>query len=115
MSTVGATGKLRIGALIALVAIVISACASRSATITGTLAVGDGACVYVRVPDAGGTDTFWVRSFPPGYSADENGLVRPDGNHIRVGDSVTVSGALTFDLRDGNCASAHALDASTIK
>ncbi len=95
-------------------ALLVSGCAGQTATITGTLAVGDGSCVYVRVANANGTDLYWLRSVPSGYEADENGIARPDGNHIRIGDLVTVSGALSFVPHDSNCVSQHTLDAMAV-
>ena len=86
-----------------------------TATITGTLVGADGACLYVHVPHANGTDVYWLRNLPPGYVADEYGLGTPDGSLIEMGDSLTVSGALSWEPFDRRCAGAHTLDATAVK
>lgn len=97
-------------------ALLVSGCASGTATITGTLVGADGHCLYVRGPDANGTDLYWLRHLPSDYvDDDENGLGRPDGSKIRMGDSLTVSGALSFVPFDRQCVSANTLDATSIK
>jgi hypothetical protein len=107
--------RLRLATCVAICApLFVSGCASRTATITGTLAVGDGVCVYVRGPDANGTGLYWLRHLPPDYATDEDGLVRPDGSHIRIGDSLTVSGALSSLPFDNQCDGTHVLDATAI-
>jgi hypothetical protein len=45
---------------------------------------------------------------------DEHGLVRPDGSHIRLGDSLTVSGALSWVPFERRCDTVHVLDATAI-
>jgi hypothetical protein len=108
--------RLRLAASVAIYAILlVSGCASGTATITGTLVGADGGCLYVRVPQANGTDVYWLRHLPPGYVADAEGLYRPDGSLIRMGDSVTVSGPLSSVPFDRQCATAHTLDATAIK
>ncbi len=110
--------SLRLAACVAISAtLLVSGCASgaAAATITGTLAVGNGACVYVRGPDANGTDLYWLRHRPSGYVTDEHGLVRPDGSHIRIGDSLTVSGTLSWVPFERQCDTGHVLDATSIK
>jgi hypothetical protein len=108
--------RLRLAACVAISAtLLVSGCVSRTATITGTLAVGDGACLYVRGPDANGSDLYWLRHLPSDYVSDENGLAKSDGSYIRLGDPVTVSGTLSFVLHDANCVSQHTLDATAIK
>jgi hypothetical protein len=107
---------LRLAACVAILAtLLVSGCASGAATITGTLEVGNGACVWVRGPGANGTDLYWLRHLPSGYDTDEHGLVKPDGSHIRIGDSLTVSGALSSVPFDRQCDGAHTLDAMSIK
>jgi len=96
-------------------ALLVSACASGTATITGTLEGADGHCLYVHVPQGNGTDTYWLRHLPPDYVADADGLARPDGSLIRMGDSLIVSGALSSVPFDRQCAGAHTLDATSIK
>lgn len=86
-----------------------------TATITGTLVGADGHCLYVHVPHANGTDVYWLRRLPSGYVADASGLGTPDGSLIRMGDSVTVSGALSWEPFDRQCAGAHTLDATAIE
>jgi len=95
--------------------LLVSGCAGGTSTIAGTLAGGDGACLYVHVPDGSGTETYWLRHLPSGYEADELGLHTPDGRLIKMGDSLTVSGALSFALRDSNCDGRRTLDATLIK
>jgi hypothetical protein len=95
-------------------AVLVSGCASRSATITGTLEVGNGACVWVRAPDANGSHLYWLRQLPSGYDSDEQGLVTPDRSHIRIGDSLTVSGALSWLPFERNCDGTHTLDVEAI-
>ena len=108
--------RLRLATCVAICAtLLVSGCASGAATITGTLAVGNGACVYVRGPDANGTDLYWLRNLPSDYVAMAEGLAKPDGSLIRMGDSVTVSGALSFVPFDRQCVSGHTLDATAIK
>ncbi len=86
-----------------------------TATITGTLEGSDGHCLYVLVPHANGTDRYWLRHLPSGYVADERGLGTPDGRLIRMGGSLTVSGALSWEPFDRQCVGAHTLDATAIK
>lgn len=109
--------RLRLAACVAISATVLaSGCASGAATVTGTLVGADGACLYVDVPDANGTDRYWLRNLPSDYGTDDDGgLVKPDGSHIGIGDSVTVSGALSSVPFDRQCAGAHTLDATAIK
>ena len=108
--------RLRLAACVAICAtLLVSGCASGTATITGTLVGSDGACLYLRVPDATGTDLYWLRHLPSGYVADADGLGKPDGSHIGMGVSVTVSGALSSAPFDRQCAGAHTLDATAIK
>jgi hypothetical protein len=95
--------------------LLVSGCANGTATITGTLVGADGGCLYVRVPTASGTDLYWLRNLPSDYVADADGVGKPDGSHIRMGDSVTVSGALSSVPFDRQCVSGHTLDATAIK
>ena len=94
--------------------LLVAGCASGTATITGTLEVGNGACVWVRGAGANGTDLYWLRHLPSGYDTDEHGLVKPDGSHIRIGTSLTVSGALSWVPLERNCGT-HALDVTAIE
>ncbi len=94
--------------------LLVSGCANGTATITGTLVGADGGCLYVRGPDANGSDLYWLRNLPSDYVADD-GVGKPDGSHIRIGDSVTVSGALSFVPFDRQCVGGHTLDATAIK
>ncbi len=108
--------RLRLAACVAICAtLLVSGCASGSAAITGTLEVGNGACVWVRGAGANGTDLYWLRHLPSGYETDEHGLVKPDGSHIRIGDSLTVSGALSWVPFERNCDGTHTLDVTAIK
>jgi hypothetical protein len=108
--------RLRLAACVAICAtLLVSGCANGTATITGTLEVGNGACVWVRGPGANGTDLYWLRHLPSGYDTDEHGLVKPDGSHIRIGDSLTVSGALSWVPFERNCDGTHTLDVRAIK
>ena len=108
--------RLRIAACVAICAtLLVSGCASGTATITGTLVGADGGCLYVHVPHANGTDVYWLRNLPSDYVADADGLGTPDGSLVRMGDSVTVSGALSWEPFDRQCAGAHTLDATAIK
>jgi hypothetical protein len=108
--------RLRLAACVAICAtLLVSGCANGTATITGTLEGADGGCLYVRVPDANGTDIYWLRNLPSGYVMDADGLGASDGSHIRIGDSVTVSGALSLVPFDRQCVSGHTLDATAIK
>jgi hypothetical protein len=97
--------------------LLVSGCASgpAAATVTGTLEVGNGNCVWVRGPGANGTDLYWLRHLPSGYDTDEHGLVKPDGSHMRIGDSLTVSGALSWVPFESNCDGTHTLDVIAIK
>jgi hypothetical protein len=108
--------RLRLAACVAICAtLLVSGCANGTATITGTLVGADGGCLYVRGPDANGTDLYWLRNLPSDYVADADGLGEPDGSHIRIGDSVTVSGALSWVPFERQCVSGHTLDATAIK
>ena len=108
--------RLRLAACVAIcAALLVSACASGTATITGTLVGADGGCLYVRGPNASGSDLYWLRHLPPDYVADANGLGKPDGRHIGMGDSVTVSGTLSSVPFDRQCVSDHTLDATAIE
>ena len=108
--------RLPLAACVAICAtLLVSGCASGTATITGTLVGADGGCLYVRGPDANGTDLYWLRHLPPDYVDDAEGLAKPDGSLIRMGDSLTVSGALSFVPFDRQCVSVHTLDATAIK
>ncbi len=95
--------------------LLVSGCAGRTATVTGTLVGSDGACLYVVVPQGSGTDRYWLRHLPSGYEADEHGLATPDGGLIRMGGSLTVSGALSWEPFDRHCAGEHTLDATAIE
>ena len=108
--------RLRLAGCVATCAtLLVSGCANGTATITGTLVGADGGCLYVRGPDANGTDLYWLRHLPSDYVADADGLGTPDGSHIEMGDSLTVSGALSWVPFDRQCAGAHTLDATAIK
>jgi len=108
--------SLRLAACVAICAtLLVSGCASGTATITGTLVGADGACLYVRGPGANGTDLYLLRHLPSDYVVDADGVGKPDGSHITMGDSVTVSGALSFDPFNRLCAGGHTLDATAIK
>ena len=108
--------RLRLATCVAICAtLLVSGCANGTATITGTLVGADGHCLYVHVPDANGTDLYWLRHLPSGYVADADGVGKPDGSLIRMGDSVTVSGALSSVPFDRQCAGGHTLDATAIK
>jgi len=112
------TARLWLAACVALCAtLLVSGCASGAATITGTLDAGNGACFYVRGQDANGTDVYWLRQLPSDYETDEHGLIKPDGSHIGIGDSLTVSGTLSFVLWNGQCTNGpmSALDATAIE
>jgi hypothetical protein len=103
--------RLRLATCVAVCAtLLVAGCASGTATITGTLVGADGGCLYVRGPDANGADLYWLRHLPSDYVADADGLARPDGSLIRMGDSVTVSGALSSVPFDRQCDGAHTLD-----
>lgn len=107
--------RLRLAACVAICAtLLVSGCASGTA-ITGTLVGADGACLYVRGPDANGTDLYWLRHLPPDYVAMAEGLAKPDGSLIRMGDSLTVSGTLSWVPFERQCDGAHTLDATAIK
>jgi hypothetical protein len=108
--------RLRLAACVAICAtLLVSGCANGTATITGTLVGADGHCLYVHVPHANSTDLYWLRHLPSGYVADADGVGKLDGSHIRIGDSVTVSGALSWEPFDRQCVSGHTLDATAIK
>ena len=105
--------RLRLAACAAICAtLLVSGCASGTATITGTLVGADGRCLYV---DMNGTDRYWLRHLPPDYVAMAEGLAEPDGSLIRMGDSLTVSGALSSAPLDRQCDGGHTLDATAIK
>jgi hypothetical protein len=107
----------RLAVLVAIAAtILVSGCAGGTATITGTLVGADGACLYVDVPAANGPERYWLRHLPAGYgTADERGLVAPGGRLMKMGDSLTVSGALSWEPFERPCAGAHTLDATAIE
>ena len=107
--------RLRLATCVAICAtLLVSGCAGGTATITGTLVGADGACLYVRGPDPNGTDLYWLRHLPIDYVTTADGLAKPDGSLIRMGDSVTVSGALSFVAFDRQCDGAHTFDATAI-
>lgn len=110
-------GSLRLVALGAICAsLLVSGCSRGNATVAGTLEGADRACLYLLVPNGSSTDRYWLRYLPPGYeSADELGLRAPDGVLIHMGDRVTVSGALTWDPFQRNCAGEHTLEAEAIE
>ncbi len=108
--------RLPLAACVAICAtLLVSGCASGTATVTGTLEGSDGHCLYVLVPHGNGTDRYWLRHLPSGYVTDEHGLWRTDGSLIRMGDSLTVSGALSWEPFDTQCAGAHTLDVTAIE
>lgn len=108
--------SLRLTACVAICAtLLVSGCTSGTATVTGTLEGADGHCLYIHVPQANGTDLYWLRHLPSGYVTDEHGLYKPDGSFIRMGDSLTISGALSSVPFDRQCAGAHTLDATAIE
>ena len=105
--------RLRHAACVAICAtLLVSGCASGTATITGTLQGSDGHCLYV---DVNATDRYYLRNLPSEYVAEDVGFGGPDGSHFRFGDSVTVSGALSFVPFDRQCDGVHTLDATAIK
>jgi hypothetical protein len=107
---------LRLAACAAISAtLLVLGCANGTAAITGTLVGADGHCLYVDVPDASGPVRYWLRHLPSDYVADGDGLVEPDGSLIRMGSSVTVSGALSWAPFDRQCDGGHTLDATAIK
>lgn len=109
---------MRSGLLTVALVIAAAGCtgvATGSATVTGTLVGSDGACLYVNVPHGNATDRYWLRQLPSGYEADERGLSTPDGNRIRMGASLTASGALSWQPFDRHCAGAHTLDVTAVK
>lgn len=74
------------------------------------------ACLYLLVANGTGTDRYRLRQLPSGYdTSDELGLQKPDGGLIKMGDSLTVAGTVSWDpptrQRDGG----HALDATAIE
>jgi hypothetical protein len=108
--------RLRLASRVAIcAALLVAGCAGGTATITGTLVGADGACLYLRGPDPNGTYLYWLRHLPPDYVAMAEGLAKPDGSLIRMGDSLTVSGALSYVPFDRQCDGAHTLDATGIK
>jgi hypothetical protein len=108
--------RLGLAACVAIGAtVLVSGCANGTASVTGTLVGADGGCLYVHGADANGTDLYWLRHLPSGYVADADGLGRPDGSLIKMGDSLTVSGALSWEPFDRQCAGARTLDATAIK
>lgn len=108
--------RLRPAARVAIWAtLLVAGCASGTATITGTLVGADGGCLYVRGPDVNGTDLYWLRHLPSNYVANAEGLGTPDGSQIGIGDSVTVSGALSWEPFERQCAGGHTLDATAIR
>ncbi|MGH2467730.1 MAG: hypothetical protein ACRDGL_08370 [Candidatus Limnocylindrales bacterium] len=107
--------RRRLAACVAICAtLLVSGCASGTATITGALVGADGACLYVDVPGANGTDRYWLRQLPAGYVADETGLSEPGGSHIGMGDRLTVTGGLSWAPLERNCENAHTLDVTVI-
>jgi hypothetical protein len=116
--------RLRLAACIAIVAtLFVSGCAGGTATITGTLVGADGHCLYVDVPDASGTVRYWLRHLPSDYvtgvdggiGKPDGGIGKPDGSVIGIGDTLTVSGTLSWVPFDRQCAGTHTLDATAIK
>jgi hypothetical protein len=96
--------------------LIAAGCARGTATVTGTLVGADGACLYVDVPAANGSERYWLRHLPSGYDTrDERGLLTPAGRVIKMGDSLTVSAALSQAPFEQQCAGAQTLDASAIK
>jgi len=111
--TRGRVRRLRLGTCVAICAtLFVSGCANGTATITGTLEGSDGHCLYV---DVNSTDRYYLRHLPSDYLADADGVGRPDGSLIRMGDSVTVSGTLSWVPFDTQCDGSHTLDATAIK
>ncbi|HEX7949764.1 MAG TPA: hypothetical protein VF494_05400 [Candidatus Limnocylindrales bacterium] len=98
-----------------LATFLVAGCASGTTTITGTLIGADGACLYVLVAHGNGTDRYWLRHLPPDYEAIAEGVAEPDGSLIRMGGSVTVSGALSSVPFDRQCDGGRTLDATVIK
>jgi len=109
--------RLRLAACVAVSAtLLVAGCAGGTATITGTLEGADGYCLYVLVPQGNGIDRYWLRHLPSGYDApDERGLRTPDGGLIKMGDSLTVSGALSWEPFERQCDGGHTLDATAIE
>ena len=106
--------RLRLVGSLTVATLLVTACAGGTATVAGTLEVGNGACVWVRGSGPDGDDRYWLRHLPSGYDTDEHGLVKPDGSRIRIGDSLMASGALSWLPLERNCGT-HALDVTAIR
>ena len=105
--------RLRLAASVTVcVTLLVSGCANGTVTVTGKLVGSDGHCLYV---DVIATDRYYLRNLPSDYVAEDVGFGGPDGSHFRFGDSVTVSGTLSFVPFDRQCDGAHTLDATAIK
>ena len=61
---------------------------------------------YLRAQDAK-ADLYWLRTLPTGYTADADGLAKPDGSRVKMGDSVTATGTLSWAPLDRQCENGH--------
>ena len=93
-------------AAVAASALFVSGCSSSTSTVTGSLVGADGACLYLRAQDAK-ADLYWLRTLPTGYTADADGLAKPDGSRVKMGDSVTATGTLSWAPLDRQCENGH--------
>lgn len=107
-------GLGRAASVAACAMLLLSGCASGTATVRGTLLGADGGCLYVVVAAANGTDRYWLRQLPAGYAADERGLSEPGGGHVGMGDRLTVTGSLSWAPFERDCENAHTLDVTAI-
>jgi hypothetical protein len=108
--------RVGLGACIAICGtLLLSGCAGGTATVSGTLEVGNGHCTWVRTTGANG-ELYSLRQLPSGYEMDEHGLVKPDGSRIRIGDVLTVSGDLSWaPLEQRECVTANVLDVISVQ
>jgi hypothetical protein len=95
--------------------VLLTGCTSATASITGTLFGADGRCLYIRGLGDHGSDLYWLRQLPRGYEAIAEGLRRPDGSHFSVGETVTVSGVLSWLPFERECQGAHTLDVTAVE
>jgi len=56
----------------------------------------------------------WVTGVEGGTGKPDGGIGKPDGSVIQIGDTITVSGSVSWLPLDTQCSGTHTLDATSV-